>query len=227
MQRLVHAIRQIARHEVEQRLAVDLGVVTAVHGTGEGRTHACTVVLRDSGLVLPRVPIATQLIGGVALPRERDLVVVLFVGHDLHGPVVIGRLYSEDVEPPEHGPGEVVIALPGDETDAEKRLEVRVQTPGDGSRTATVTLEGPSVSVSCRIDDAGVEIAVQDVTLSLTQTGSADGTLRLAAGEASVSLEQGGAMTLQTSGTLRLRAGKVEISADTSVEVNGTTVSLN
>lgn len=227
MQRVVQTIRQIARHEVNQRPSVSLGVVRSVHGSNGEKAYACTVELRDSGVVLPKVPIATNLIGSVALPREKDLVVVAFANQDLHGPVVIGRLYSEDVEPPQHGPGEFVVSLPGDETTPEKRLEIRTVTPGDGTRTVTVTLKGDSVSIECRIADDGVQVQVQDVTLSLKQTGSSDGSLELKAGEAKISLKQSGEMNLETSGTLKLKAGKVEINADTEVKVNGTTISLN
>jgi uncharacterized protein involved in type VI secretion and phage assembly len=227
MQRVVHTIRQIARHEVEQRMAVGLGVVKSVHGANGQNDYACTIEMRDTGLVLPKVPIATNLIGTVALPRENDLVVVLFANHDLHAPVVVGRLYSDEVGPPRHGPGELVMSLPGEETAPEKVLEIRVKTPGDGSREVTVTLKGSSVSVECRIGDSSVEMKVQDVTLALTQTGASDGTLELKAGQASVTLKQGGELTLETSGTLKLKAGAVEIDADTSVQVNGTTIALN
>ena len=56
-----------------------------------------------------------------------------FLGGDLHGPVVLGRLYNEQVAPPEHGPGQVVVALPGDETADDKRLVLTVDTPGTGA----------------------------------------------------------------------------------------------
>ena len=227
MQRVVQTIRQIARHEMEQRVAAGVGVVKSVHGANGQKEYACTVEMRDSGLVLARVPIAANVIGAVSLPRENDLVVILFVNQDLHAPVVVGRLYSEDVEPPKHGPGEMVLSLPGDETEAEKLLEVRIKTPGDGTREAVVTLKGSSVSVECRIADDSVEIKVQDVTLSLKQTGSSDGQLELKAGPATVTLKQGGDLSLETSGTLKLKAGKVEINADTTVQVNGTAINLN
>ncbi len=77
---LVHTIRQIARHETRKQWAPALGVVMSVFGTNGTTDYACTVELRELGIVLPRVPIATDLIGAAALPREEDLVVVVFVG---------------------------------------------------------------------------------------------------------------------------------------------------
>ena len=229
---LVQTIRQIARHEARQQWPPALGVVTSVFGadgadSANGATdYACTVALREWGIVLPRVPIATQLIGAASLPLEEDLVLVVFAGGDLHAPVVVGRLYSQAVAPPQNEPGELVMVLPGDEADATKRLEVRVQTPGDGTRSATLKLDG-QVPVTLTVDDAGVQVAVGETRLSLQQTNSSNGTLELVAGEATVRLQQGGDLTLETSGKLTIKGSTVEISGDTSVKVTGQTVDIN
>jgi hypothetical protein len=227
MQRVVQTIRQIARHEALQHTAVALGVVKRVFGTDDGNDYSCALDAPALGLAFPRVPIATGIVGAVSLPRENDLVVVVFPSHDLHNPVVIGRLYPRDTDPPAHAPGETVLSLPGGEAEAQKVLEVRVKTPGDGTRKATVTLEGSNVSVTCTIADQFVELKVQDVTVSLEQSGSGDGTLTLASGDTKITLSQGGDLTLETSGALKLKGGSVEINADSSVKVNGSTIDLN
>jgi len=227
MHRAVQTIRRIARHEIDQRPGVGLGVVKSVHGNdGVEKRYACTVVLRDTGLVLPKVPIATGLIGTAALPRENDLVVVLFVGGDLHGPVVIGRLFSDNVAPPEHGPGELVTVLPGDELAPEKRIELRVAAPGDGSRALRLTLEGP-VKVELEVDNDGVRVRAQDALLRLTQTGASDGRAELSVGGSKITLTQDGDVTIEASGTLTLKGAKVNISGDASVKVAGTSIDLN
>ena len=86
MHRVVQTIRQVARHELDQRCNMSLGVVKSTHGTNGEQNYACTVQLRESGIVLPKVPIATNVIGSASLPRENDLVVVVFAGGDLHAP---------------------------------------------------------------------------------------------------------------------------------------------
>ncbi len=227
MQRVVQTIRQIARHEARQNTAVALGVVKTVFGTADGNDYSCAIDVPALGLAFPRVPSATGIVGAVSLPRENDLVVVVFPFHDLHNPVVVGRLYPRDVDPPDHSEGETVLALPGGETDADKVLEFRIKTPGDGTRQATVTLKGSPVSVSCTIADQSVEIKVQDVTISLQQAGSSDGTLTLSSGDTKVTLSQTGDLTLEASGTLKLKGGNVEINADAGVKVNGSTIDLN
>jgi uncharacterized protein involved in type VI secretion and phage assembly len=226
MHRVVNAIRQVARHEVEQHWGPSLGVVTSLHGANGEKRYACTVQLRESGLVLPRVPIATGLIGTAALPREQDLVVVLFVGGDPHAPVVVGRLYSDVVEPPANEPGELVAVLPGDETSPDRRLELRVKTPGDGRRSLRLTLEG-SVKVELVVDDGGLMLQAQDTRLRLTQTSGSDGRAELQVGDSKIVVEQGGDVTIEAAGTLKLKASTIEISGDAQVKIAGQTIDLN
>jgi hypothetical protein len=226
MQRVVRTIQQISRHEAKQQTAVALGVVKSVFATVDGNDYSCAIDIPALGLAFPRVPIATGIVGAVSLPRENDLVVVVFPFHDLHNPVMVGRLYPRDVDPPDHRPGETVLSLPGGESDSSKVIEFRV-TPDDGKRQATIKLDGSPVSVTCTIADQSVEIKVQDVTVSLQQSGSGDGTLTLASGETKITLSQSGDLTLETSGALKLKGGSVEINADSSVKVNGSTIDLN
>ncbi|MDB6062019.1 MAG: hypothetical protein JWM78_2122 [Verrucomicrobiaceae bacterium] len=227
MQQIVQTIRQIARHEVEQHWHPCLAVVKTLHTTDDSnQLYACTVQLRETGLVLPKVPIATSVTGAAALPRENDLVIVLFLGGDAHAPVVIGRLYNEIVAPPNNKPGEWVTVLPGDETGIDKRVELRVNTPGDGSRDIQLKLGG-DVEIAININDGGIELKAQDTTFKLTQSSSSDGKAELKVGDSSVIVEQGGDIKIEASGTLTLKANKIEISGDTSVKVAGQTIDLN
>ena len=226
MQRAVQTIRSIARHEVEQRWTSTLALVKSVQGANGTKKYSCTVELRETGIVLPEVPIATGVIGAVSLPRENDLVVVLFPGGDLHGAVVVGRLYTEEVSPPKNGPGEFVLVLPGDEESADKHMELRVKTPGDGTRTLNLTLDG-SIKVELAINDESIELKAQDTQLKLTQTGSSDGKAELKAGDCKVTIEQAGDVSIEATGTLKLKASKIELSGDTSIKIAGQTVELN
>ena len=222
-QQLISTMRGIARDEAMQRWATAAAVVRSVHG---GAEHACTVQLRESGLVLPRVPIAVGLLGAVALPNEGDLVLVAFNGGDVHGGVVIGRLYDENTAPPEHRAGQFVLNLPAGETTDDARLLLTVDVPGDGTRSATLTLGG-SVTVGVTVDDTGVAVQAGAATLTVQQTSSSDGTVKLEVEGSSVLIEQGGDVTITAAGTLTLRANNVEISGDTRVKVAGQTIALN
>lgn len=220
---IVQTVRGIARDEVMQRWTTATGLVRSLHG---GTEHACTVQLRDSGLVLPRVPIAVGVLGSAALPNEGDLVVVAFAGGDVHAPVIVGSLYDERTAPPEHGSGQIVLNLPAGETADDSRLLLMVEVPGDGTRKATLTLGG-SVTVSVAIDDEGVTISAGEASLALTQTSSSDGSAELTVGQSSVRIEQGGDVTISASGTLKLEATNIEISGDATVKIAGQTIDLN
>lgn len=222
MHQVVHTIREIARHEFDQRWNACLGVVKSVQASA----YSCTVELRESHIVLPEVPIATGLMGAVGLPAENDLVVVLFVGGDLHAPIVVGRLYNEKIAPPQNASGEFVASLPAGETATDKLLELRVKTPGDGSRTLTLTLDG-SVKVEITVDNDGISLKSQDTALTLKQTSSSDGKAELIVGKSKVSIEQAGNVTIEAEKVLTLKASTIEISGDTSVKIAGQKVDIN
>lgn len=222
----MHTIRAIARDEAAHRAHPALGVVTSLHGRNGETAHACTVRLRESGVVLPKVPIATGVIGAVALPREGDLVVVVFVGGDLHAPVVAGRLYNEEVAPPVHDPGQIVVSLPGDETQDDARLVLTVDAQGDGERRVRLVLDG-RIKVEVAVDDGGIELVAGDTSFTLKQASSGDGKAAMTVGESSVVIDQGGDVDITASGTLRLTGTAVEISGDATVKVAGQTIDLN
>ena len=87
MHRVVHTIRDIARHEVARQWNAAFGVVKSVK---TGQHHSCTVELREQHLVLPDVPVMVGVMGAAAPPDPGDLVLVMFASGDLHGPVVRG-----------------------------------------------------------------------------------------------------------------------------------------
>jgi len=221
---IVQTVRGIARDEAAKRWYPAFGIVKSIHGGT--REHACTVQLRETGIVLPSVPIATGLIGTAALPREGDLVLVVFAAGDLHAPVVVGRLYDDKVDPPDHAPGELIAFLPGGETDDSKGLQVKLQTPGDGSRALTVTLGG-SVEVELELSDNAIKLKTQDAKLELTQSGSSDGKAKLEVGGSSLTIEQSGDISIKASGKLSLKATQIEINGDATVKVAGQTIDLN
>jgi uncharacterized protein involved in type VI secretion and phage assembly len=224
--RFVQNVRNIARHELARHANAALGVVQSVHGRNGDTFHACTVELRESGLVLPKVPLATGLLGLAALPEQGDLVVVLFLGGDLHAPVVLGRLYNEQVKPPVHGPGEVVVSLPANEEADDKRLQFTLKTPGDGTRALKLVLDG-NVKVELEISDQEIRLQTQDAKLSLKQTSGSDGRAELDVAGSSIVVDQSGDVTVTAKGKLLLKGKEVEVSGDTTIKIAGQTIELN
>ncbi|HPP45965.1 MAG TPA: phage baseplate assembly protein V [Accumulibacter sp.] len=223
MQRVVHTIRQIARQEVQQQWAPALGIVGALFADDD---YACTVTLRESGLVLPRVPIASGLIGWVAPPQEGDLVVIVFLGGDANAPVIVGRLYDEQVAPPSSSAGQAIAQLPHAVSDAQQALRLHIETPDDGSRRLTLSLAG-SVQVELQVDDEGLFLRAQDASLRLSQSGASDGKAELIVGGSQVTIEQGGDVSVVAEGTLKLKARQIELAADAQIKITGQMVNVN
>ena len=111
---LIETLRAIIRDELQMLKIADIGVVTSVfpHEEGDTHNHECNVQLRHSELELRKVPIATPHIGMVSAPRVGDLVLLSYVGGDGNRPIVTGRLYSNEANPPEYGEKSLMLQAP-------------------------------------------------------------------------------------------------------------------
>lgn len=101
----IDIIRAVVRDELRSLRLGELAVVTSVFphtGADDGNNLECTVRLREGGLELRKVPIATPHVGMASAPQVGDLVLLNYVGGDPNRAVVIGRLYSEKINPPLH-----------------------------------------------------------------------------------------------------------------------------
>src|SRR5262245_10016388 len=97
---VLQLLRQLIRHEVQATRMAELAIVQDQH-PADPDNYACTVRLRDSDIVLSKVPVATSRLGSVAIPPVGALVLVQFLNGDVNAPVVLGSLYNEEDRPPE------------------------------------------------------------------------------------------------------------------------------
>jgi phage baseplate assembly protein gpV len=219
---LYDSVARIARHEASARAVAAVGVVTDLFDTsGSPADHAVTVELRDSGLALPRVPVAVGALGFAALPAVGDLVVVLFLEGDVNAPLVVGRLYHPDLEPPADAKaGKLVLALPAGEAEPKLRLVV------DGA-APKIELHLPS-DVLVEIDDGVVKLAVgQNEELRVKVEAAGGGRVEIAAGSSKITLKQDGDVTVSAGGNLKLEANEIDISGSGKVKVSGAQVEIN
>jgi len=219
---LYDSVARIARHAAAARAIAAAGKVTEIFpADGTPPDHAVSVELRDSGVILPRVPVAVGLLGFAAIPAVGDLVVVVFLDGDTNAPVVVGRLYhagaGDKLDPPAHAAGQVVLALPPGSDDPKVQLKIVATQP-------SVLLTLPNdVAVECA--DQRVEVRVGELRLTVDGTGG--GRAELAAGGTKVTLAKDGDITFSTSGTLKIDAGTVDIGGSTKVKIAGTEVEIN
>lgn len=215
---LYQSMARIARHEVQARAVAGVGrVVELFPADGPQPDHAVTVQMRDTSLVLPRVPIAVGAMGFAAIPAVDDLVVVVFLDGDINAPVVVSRLYHPDQNPPEHAEGQIVLRLPS--ASAEPKFDLAIA--GD---EPSLRLKLPG-DVLLEVIESAVLIQVGDMQVSLTGTGG--GRAEIAAGGAKLTIKQDGDIALSTSGKLTLEGSEIEISGSAKVKISGAQVEIN
>jgi uncharacterized protein involved in type VI secretion and phage assembly len=199
---LFETIRRIVQEEMRRLRTAELGVVESQHphaAAGDTDNYACSVRLRDSGLVLRKVPVATQRVGVVSIPAVGDLVLVQFLGGDVNAPVITGRLYSDQARPPANDDSQAVLHLPTDAADPDA---VHLELFSGDRRELTFAL-GAGLSVVLRDDDPVVELSV-------------DG------GKATLKIERDGAVTLESQAAVTLKGADVKVQGDAvTVEASG------
>ncbi len=203
---LYETIQRIVQEELSRQQTAELAVVQENHphaDAGDTDNYACTVVLRNSGLVLRQVPVATPRIGQVSIPSVGDLVLVQFVGGDLNAPVITGSLYSDAARPPMSEPQQAVWHLP---PDAAEDDALRVVFKGEDPKEIQLSL-GTALKITLLDDDPVVSIDV-------------DG------GKAAIAIDRDGAITITSQGDLTLEGNEVSITAQSklTLEAQGDTV---
>jgi hypothetical protein len=204
---LYELIQRIVRQELDALRTAELAVVQEQHpheGESDLENYACTVALRDSGIVLRQVPVATPRIGSVAIPAVGDMVLVQFLGGDVNRPVIAGSLYNDEDRPPPSGDGLAVHHLPLGAGDADAvHVELR-----SGDRREIVVRLGTGLSLSLRDDDPALELDV-------------------GGGKAKLSVDGDGAIKLQSQGKLSITASEITVEAQGQLTLKGATINLN
>ena len=192
---LYDTIRRIVQEEMGQVRTAELAVVEEQHPD----EFASSVKMRDSGIVLRKVPVATQRIGAVSIPAVGDLVLVQFVGGDVNAPIITGRLYNDEDRPPANDDAQAILHLPlgaGDDDAVHWELH-------SGDKREIVLKLGGGLELNLRDDDPVVELSV-------------DG------GKATLKIERDGAVTLESNGNLKVKGAEVSLEGDSiKVEASG------
>ena len=214
---LYDSIARIARHEANAHLVAAVGRVVDVFDNQGQPDHAVSVELRDTGLVLPRVPVAVGLLGFAAIPAIDDLVMVVFLGGDVNAPVVVGRLYDDQQNPPKHTDGQIILALPSGAGDPKLDLKVEGDVP-------KIQLELPG-DVLIELLEEKVSLKVGDLQVSLD--GAGGGRVEVKAGGSTLTMKKDGDISLSSNTKLKLEATEIEISGNAKVKISGGMVEIN
>jgi uncharacterized protein involved in type VI secretion and phage assembly len=213
---LFDTIRRIVREELRRTRTAELAVVQESHphaSDSDSDNYACSVALRDSGMVLKQVPVATQRIGAAAIPDVGELVLVQFLDGDINAPVITARLYNDEDRPPVNDLGRAVLHLPPEAGDDEA---VHLALDSGDSRGLTLRL-GSGLTLTLQDDDPVVELSVDGgkATLSIARDGG-------------VTIESRRDVTIKGQGNIAIEAqGELDLKGSAGVNINGATVNIN
>lgn len=198
-------MRRVVREEMHRFRTAELGIVTDVHphaSESDSDNYSCSVQMRDTGIVLKRVPVITHRVGAASLPEVGAMVLVQFVGGEINAPVIIGSLYNNEDRPPLNGDGKAVLHLPLGASDSDAaHVEIsikdkRVLKIAMGSTVVTIQDDDPAISI-----DAG-----GNGTVSIGSNGD----IKLES-SGNLALKAGGDLKVEAGGTLTLKGGQVKI----------------
>lgn len=204
---LFETIRSIVQQEIKQLRLGELAVVQEQHAhesDSDQNNYSCTVALRDSQIVLKKVPIATGRLGMAAIPDVGDLVLVQFLNGSINAPVIVGSFYNDEDRPPVSSSGQAVLQLPkgGSEGDG-----IHVKASSEDESALTINVAG-AVIVSLKDDDPAVEINVGDGSGVITI--DSDGTVNVSS-STELNIKSDADMNIEAGGTLNLKGSIVNI----------------
>ncbi|MDQ4043677.1 MAG: phage baseplate assembly protein V [Actinomycetota bacterium] len=203
---LYETVQRIVQEELGRVRTVELAIVEEQHphaSDSDKDNYACTVRLRNSGIVLKQVPVATSRIGLASIPAVGELVLVQFVGGDINAPIVTGRLYNDEDRPPVNDDGQAITHLP---LGAEDGDAVHVELHSGDKREISIKL-GEGVSVNVVDDDPVVKVEV-------------DG------GKLKLQVDRDGAVTLESQGNVKLTGDQIVVEAQSQLDLKGGTVNI-
>lgn len=232
---LIGTLQEIVRAELAGLRIAELGVVDAVQPHEEGSdsdNYACDVKLKNSGLLLRRVPIATDRIGTVAPPNVGDLVLLAFDKGDVNQPIVIGRLYDERQRAPTSHLNEVIFRLPLDEAD-DQTIHAAIRKTDSTPKRELLFEMPPKIKV--QVTDDSIHATSGKTEMKLDQVGGgSDGKVTVSAGRTTITMDQDGNVTIDSAENLTIEAAQsltlkgqsVSIQATAGVEVKGASATL-
>lgn len=229
MSHLVDLMQDIAAAEAHRPLTSELAVVTAVHphaDEGDKDNYGCTVTLKNrltadgKPLELKQVPVAVPYIGMTCIPNVDDLVIVQFLGGDVHAPVITHRLYNDADRPPVNLESEFQIKHKLDTGGTLKIDAEGVITLTSKSEENVVTINDEQVAIANESMSLVVDFSSETIALTSTKdiTLKADGNVAI----------EGKEVALKSQAAMKIEAGAgMDIKASAAMKVKGATIDLN
>jgi hypothetical protein len=222
MSTIIDTIQAIIQQELRRVRIAELGVVVDVYPHSDSNdtdNYGCDVRLKNSGLVLKRVPIATNHIGTAAIPYKDDLVLLNFDQGNINQAIVVGRLYSDAERPPLNNPYEIISRIPLAEAD-EKTIKSAVRNIESSSPPREILIEMPP-KITLNINDGTVQATAGHTEMKLDQSNESGGTVTVVAGRTKITMTQDGDVKIEAAGNISL----LTETGDVSIQGNSVKIS--
>jgi hypothetical protein len=225
---IVSTIQEIIRHELNGMRLAELGLVEDVFShaaASDDDNYGCDVRLKNSGLLLRRVPVASGHIGTASIPNKGDLVLLAYDHGNINQPIIIGRLYNDEDRPPLNKPDEVIFRLPLQKAD-DKTILASIKNHQDQSPPREFLMQMPP-KLTVKITDGTLTATAGKTEMKLDNPNAGGGTVTVIAGSTKItmnqdgdlSIEAAGSMSLKANGNMSLEATNIDIKAKANVNV--------
>jgi phage baseplate assembly protein gpV len=230
MSGIVEVIRKIVEAEIRKIHVAELGVVTSIfpHASDSDKdNYECNVKLKNTGLELQKVPVATQHIGLAHIPKVDEMVLVTFLNGDINAPILIGRMYTADDRPPAND-GEEIIYIPPYEENADLR-RFHMELPSGIILSVTddiLNVEAGKTTLKIN-RDGDVELesnAKINVTASGDMSFTADNITMESKND--FAINAGAEASLESKSPMSLKGPEVEIEAQQAMSMKGNEVKM-
>lgn len=188
MEGLFEIMQKVAERETQKIYTTELGVVTAVfphESDSDEGNYECTVRLKNrkqpdgSAFELRKVPVATGHMGLVNIPNLNDLVLLSFIGGDIHAPVIMGRLYNDEDRPPANKSGEYILQHSLKKGGTLKLDDAGVLTLSSQDGKSVVTVNDDEVTlctgdgkVSIKLESGGITLDAGTNNVTVNSSGN-------------------------------------------------------
>ncbi|MEM6263412.1 MAG: phage baseplate assembly protein V [Bacteroidota bacterium] len=204
MDSIVGIIQKVAAKEAEKIHTTELGVVTAIfpHASDSDKdNYQCSIKLKNyklpngDELELRKVPVMTPHMGMVNIPNVGDLVILSFIGGDINQPIILGRLYNDEDQPPVNKESEFLI-----QHSLKKGGSLKMDKEG------VVTISSTEEKSVITVKDDTVEIATSNGQVKVVIE---NGGITLEAGSNPVTVKSMGEITLGDLTTAKVSTGGI------------------
>lgn len=233
MDSIIGVIQKVAQQEAQKIYTTELGIVTAIfpHASDSDKdNYQCSLKLKNKkqpdgkDFELRKVPIVTPHIGLANIPNVGDLVLVTFIGGDINAPIIIGRLYNDEDQPPVNQEKEFLL-----QHNREKGGSLKIDSEGAITVTSknekqVITVNDEQVDITnekCNLTLKGGDATLKNEKCQVVLSG---GDITIDNGTCKIKIEAGGITIDAASNNVTVKSmGSIKIgdAATGSIQVGG------